>query len=90
MNIKTQLKERLLEIPINYRALREKHRLASELELDFKKVEFYLNELVNLGILVEKKQYICPNYGDTTTMNKEILNEVIDEGFLAVTIAMIL
>lgn len=83
MSIKAQLKERLLEIPINYRALREKHRLASDLDLDFKKIEFYLNKLVNLGVLVEKKQYICPNCGDTTNMDRETLNEVIEEGFFS-------
>lgn len=58
MLIKQKLKERLLEIPINHRAFREKHRLVADLQVDFKKVEFYLNELVQLGILIEKKQYI--------------------------------
>ena len=83
MSIKSRLKESLLEIPINHKAFREKHRLASELDIEFKKVEFYLNELVQLDILLEKKQYICPNCGDTTTMNKELLEEVLEEGYFA-------
>ncbi|WP_125154392.1 hypothetical protein [Clostridium rectalis] len=81
MSIKNKLKERLLEIPINHSAFREKHRLVNDLEIDFKKVEFYLTELVELGILIKKTQYICPNCGDTTTMDNKLLNEVVEDGY---------
>lgn len=79
MSVKSKLKKRLLEIPINYKALREKHLLANDINEDIKKVEFYLNELVNLDILKEKKEYICPNCGDRYVMDTNTLNEIIDE-----------
>jgi len=78
MSNKIKLKERLLEIPINSRAYREKHRLANELSIEIEDIEVLLNELVEKNILKEKIQYICPNCGDTTTMDNEILDE--DEG----------
>lgn len=81
MNVKEQLKQGLLEIPVNHGGLREKHRLAVNLDLDFKKVEFYLNELVHLDILIEKKQYICPNCRDTVNIKKELLDEIVDDGY---------
>lgn len=79
MSIKSKLKKRLLEIPINQKGLREKHSLANNINEDLKKVEFYLNELVNLNILKEKKEYICPYCGSRDVMDDEILNELIDE-----------
>ena len=83
MNIKQKLKERLLKIPVNYRAFREKHRLADDIGCDCEKVEFYLNELVALDILIEKKQYVCPNCGDTVNMSRETLDEYLEDGYFA-------
>lgn len=51
MNIKSKLKKRLLEIPDRYKAFREKHKLADDLKVETKYVEFYLNELSEKGIL---------------------------------------
>lgn len=79
MNVKAKLKARLLEIPINNRAFREKHRLARDIDCDYKIVEFYLNELSENNILTKKPQYSCPNCGDTTTMPDELLNEIKNE-----------
>lgn len=79
MNIKEKLKRRLLEIPINSRAYREVHRLADDISEDVEKIEFYLNELVNLDILTKKTQYICPNCNETTTMDDDFLSEIVDE-----------
>ena len=79
MNIKNKLKQRLLEIPVNWSFYREAHKLANHINEDLKKVEFYLNELVQLDILTKKTQYICPNYSDTTTIDDELLKELIDE-----------
>lgn len=79
MSMKEQLKKRLLEIPINSRAYREKHRLAKDLNIDVKLLEFLLNELVAKNILKEKIQYICPNCRDTSIMDNEMLNEILEE-----------
>lgn len=79
MSIKFKLKERLLEIPINDRAFREKHRLASDLDIDLKYIEFYLNELVERNILKQKFQYRCPTCGETETMDDDFLNEILNE-----------
>lgn len=79
MDIKLKLKERLLEIPLNHRAFREKYRLADDLKVEIETIEPLLNELVTKNILKEKIQYICPNCGDTTTMDNELLKEVVDE-----------
>lgn len=81
MSIKTKLKKRLLEIPINDCAIREKHRLASDLDIDLKYIEFYLNELVLKNILKQKFEYRCPNCGEVTTMDDELLSEVLEDGF---------
>lgn len=83
MSIKIKLKERLLEIPINHRAFREKHRLADDLKIDLQKVEFYLNELVELNVLIRKIQYVCPTCGDTTIMNNELLKEILEDGYFS-------
>lgn len=80
MNIKTKLKARLLEIPINNSAFREKHRLASDLDIDLKYIEFYLNELVAKNILKEKFQYRCPNCREVTIMDDTLLNEILADG----------
>lgn len=54
MNIKTALKERLLEIPINSRSNREKYRLANDLNINLEDIEPLLSELVKKDILKEK------------------------------------
>lgn len=79
MDIKTKLKERILEIPINDKAFREKHRFANDLDIKLKDIETLLNELVEKEILKEKIQYVCPNCGDTTIMDDELLKEILDE-----------
>lgn len=79
MGVKEKLKERLLEIPIRSRAYREKNRLASDLNEDANKIEFYLNELCNLGIIIEKKEYICTCCSDTTVLNNKDLNNILEE-----------
>ncbi|OSA73631.1 hypothetical protein B2H86_14895 [Clostridium botulinum] len=81
MSVKNKLKQRLLEIPINWRAYRENYRLAEDIDADLRKVEFYLNELVQLNILIKKNQYLCPNCGDITIMTDELLNDVIEDGY---------
>lgn len=81
MNInKTKLKERLLEIPFNNKAYREKHSLANDLDTDLETVGALLNELVEKNILKEKIQYICHNCHDTTIMDDELLKEILEEG----------
>ena len=79
MNLKEKLKIKLIEIPANYKALREIHRLAKDLDVDWKKLKFYLDELSNKNILEEKIEYICPNCGSTEILNKELLLELIEE-----------
>lgn len=79
MNLKTRLKERLLEIPIKSRAYRELHRLASDLNEDDEKISICLNELVDLDILVEKKEYSCPNCCDKTILTNELLNDILED-----------
>ena len=79
MNTKNKLKKRLLEIPMNSRAYREANRLSDDINEDLKKIEFYLNELVQLEILIKKTQYICHNCSDTIIMSDETLTEFIDE-----------
>lgn len=81
MSIKTKLKERLLEIPINHKSFREKHRIANDLNIDLKYIELYLNELCEDNILIKKIQYSCPKCGDTTIMDNELLNEIIKDGY---------
>lgn len=81
MNIKGKLKERLLDIPINYRAYRECHRLADDINEDLNKVKFYLNELVELDILIKKTQYICHNCNDIVTMSDYLLDEIVEDGY---------
>lgn len=78
MNIKLKLKKRLLEIPDRYRTFREKHKLANDLKVETKYVEFYLNELCEKGILIEKIEYICPNCTKTTILNNDLLEELLD------------
>ncbi len=79
MDNKEKLKEKLLEIPMNYRAFREKYRLASDLNIALEDIEPLLNELVEKKILKKKVQYICPNCRDTTTMDDELLKEILNE-----------
>lgn len=79
MSIKGKLKERLLEIPINHKAFREKCRLASDLNVEVKYIEFYLHELCEKNILLKKIEYICPNCGETTVMDDNLLNEILEE-----------
>lgn len=79
MNIKTKLKERLLEIPINDRAFRENYRLARDIDVDIKYIQFYLNELVEKDILKQKFEYRCPNCRETTIMDDKLLNECLNE-----------
>lgn len=78
MSIKSKLKERLLEIPIRNKAYREGHRLSDDIDEEFKKVNFYLNELCELGLLKRKIVYICPNCNETTILDNELLIEVLD------------
>ena len=49
--MKEKLKNRLLEIPINYNAFREKHRLASDIDAALTDVEELLDELLEKDIL---------------------------------------
>lgn len=77
MDIKIKLKERLLEIPINDTAFREKHRLANHLKVKLEDVEPLLNELVEKNILKEKIEYKCPTCRDRTVMDQELLEECI-------------
>ncbi|RHW66316.1 hypothetical protein DZC34_03325 [Clostridium botulinum] len=79
MDIKTRLRERLLEIPVNSTAYREKYRLADDLNIKVEEIEPFLNELCEKNILLEKIQYYCPNCRSTTIMDNEILKEFIDE-----------
>ncbi|EQC1535620.1 hypothetical protein [Clostridium botulinum] len=79
MNIKLKLKEKLLEIPINSRAYREKYRLADDLNIKVEEIKILLDELVEKNILKEKFQYICPTCRDTTIMDNELLQEFIIE-----------
>ncbi|APR02631.1 hypothetical protein CLQ_14363 (plasmid) [Clostridium botulinum Af84] len=79
MDIKTRLKERLLEIPVNSTAYREKYRLADDLNIKVEEIKILLDELVERNILKEKFQYICPTCRDTTIMDNELLQEFIIE-----------
>lgn len=54
MNIKLKLKERLLNIPLNYSSFREKHSLASDLNVRAIDIEILLNELCEKNILLRK------------------------------------
>lgn len=78
MGAKSKLKKRLLEIPLNDGAFsREKCRLANDLNIDVKKIEFYLNELCEKDILLKKTQYICPNCRHISTVSDEMLKDMI-------------
>lgn len=79
MSLKEDLKLRLIAIPINNKALREIHSLAEDLDVDYKKLKFYLDELCNEGILKEKRKYVCPNCGSTEVLTEELLAELLEE-----------
>ena len=79
MNIKTKLKERLLEIPINSKAYREKYRLAADLDVEPENIESLLNELCEKNILSKKVEYICSTCKSTNILDDELLKEMIVE-----------
>ncbi|QUH22209.1 hypothetical protein [Alkaliphilus sp. B6464] len=73
MDIKTKLKERLLEIPVSYNAFREKYRLASDLNVKPEEIEQLLNELCKRDILKEKIEYICPTCRESTVLYSQLI-----------------
>ena len=79
MDIKIKLKERLLEIPINHSACREKHRLAKDINVELKDIEPLLDEMVEKKILKEKFKYRCPSCNDPTIMDDELLKEIMND-----------
>lgn len=79
MSTKSKLKERLLEIPIRYRAFREYHTLANYINETDDKVKPYLDELCELGILEEKIEYVCPRCHETFILTKELLIDFSDD-----------
>lgn len=79
MDLKTKLKERLLEIPPRSKAYREKFRLADDLEVEPKDIKPLLKELCEKEILEEKIEYICKRCYYTTILNKELLEEISTE-----------
>lgn len=79
MSIKENLKRRLLEIPVNSGAYREKNILADFLKANPKHIEILLNELCLQDILKEKIQYICRKCNSTTIMDEELVKEIILE-----------
>ena len=76
---KEKLKERLLEIPLNNKSSRGNFRLASDLVIKLSDLEILLNELCNSDILTEKIEYICPTCGDTTILDKDLLEDISED-----------
>lgn len=86
-DIKTRLKERLLEISYRQKALREKyereigdflfnkHELSRFLNIDIKELEALLNELVQKNILIEVFQYQCKECNETNWFDNETFVE---------------
>lgn len=79
MDIKNRLKKRLLEIPINHNALREKHRLANDLNMSYEDISPLLEELCGSEGLKEKNEYICPVCRDTCVLDNKLLMDIIVE-----------
>lgn len=79
MDVKLKLKERLLEIPVNDGAFREKHGLARDLGAEPKEVEPFLDELCERNVLSRKIQYKCPTCHDMTIASDELLQDMIVE-----------
>lgn len=80
MELKMKLKERLLEIPMRYRTLREKHGLACDLDVDVDDLKPYLKELCDKDILIEKIEYMCPSCHSTIILDENLLNELLEYG----------
>ena len=78
-NNRVKVKDKLLDIPMGYKAHREVHRLASNLNIETKEVKDILDELCKEGILMEKIEYICPSCSETEILNKELLEELMEE-----------
>lgn len=78
MVLKDELKQRLLEIPINSRAFRELYRLSNDLKVEAEALKPLLEELCNKNILIPKIEYICSTCRNTTIMTKEELEEIMD------------
>ena len=79
MNIKEKLKERLLEIPLNYTDDREKHSLAEDINTSIEQIEPYLKELCKNGILTEMIEYICPVCHGREILDDDLLNEYLKQ-----------
>lgn len=79
MNLKDKLKNRLIELPYNYKSSRELHSLAKYLNINTQNIEPLLKQLVNKDILTEKIQYQCPYCKEVTSLDKNLLNELLEE-----------
>lgn len=77
--IRNKLKKRLLEIPINDKALRRLAMLSKYLNVSKEELKMILDELCGLRILEERVFYACPECEDIVVLN---LDNLENESFI--------